>query len=325
MERREFINHLGFGAGLIFIPEHSLFNGRLLDFEISLAEFSLASELWSGNLTNLHFPAKAAQLGFKAVEYVSSFFNEEHKNKEYLKDLKQRTDDLGLVNNLIMVDADNLADLSKAKRDAAVDTHKYWVDAAHYLSCRSIRVNLGTFGKMDEPKAMAEAGADGYGRLVIYGAQAGMDVVVENHFGWSSDASWLVGVMKMVNHPRAGTLPDFGNFCIVRTLPPTNDIAGYFQTECIQEYDRYKGIRELLPFAKGLSAKSHLFDTEGNEVEIDYWKIFADVKKARFKGYVGVEYEGGLYRMVKNDSKYKTNEEGILATKNLLEKIKTKL
>lgn len=325
MKRRKFLTQIGIGAGSALTLPQALLTMKKLNFEISLAEFSLASELWTGNLTNMHFPARAAKLGFKAIEYVSSFFNDEHKNQAYLKELKQRTDDLGLVNNLIMVDADNLADLDQQKRQAAIDTHKRWVDAANFLKCRAIRVNLGTFGQMDEPKAMAEAAVDGYGRLVTYGAEAGLDVVVENHFGWTSDGSWLAGIMKQVNHPRAGTLPDFGNFCVVRTPPPSMDLAGFLQTECIQEYDRYQGIAELLPFAKGLSAKSRWFDTQGNEAEIDYWKIFKMVKKAGFQGYVGVEYEGGLYRMAKNDSKYKTNEEGILATKKLLEKIQSEI
>lgn len=325
MERRQFIKKMGhLSAGLILGPE-VIPMPKKLNYEISLAEFSLASELWSGNLTNQLFPARAAQLGFKTIEYVSSFFNNEHKNKSYLTELKQRTDDLGITNNLIMVDADNLADLDKAKRQVAIDTHRAWIDAAKDLKCRAIRVNLGVFGIMDEPKAMADAALDGYGKLVDYGAQAEMDVVVENHFGWSSDASWLAGVMKQLNHPRAGTLPDFGNFCVVRTPPPTMDLAGFLQTECVQEYDRYRGIKELLPYAKGLSAKSHLFDANGDEAEIDFWKIFKMVKNSGFSGYVGIEYEGGLYRMAKNDSKYKTNEEGILATKKLLEKIRSEL
>ncbi len=103
----------------------------------------------------------------------------------------------------------------------------------------------------------------------------------------------------MIDHPRAGTLPDFGNFRISEN----------------EEYDRYKGVAELMPFAKGVSAKSIDFDVEGNETQTDYYKMLQIVKDAGFKGYVGIEYEGD-----------QLNEfEGIRATKALLEKVGTEL
>jgi sugar phosphate isomerase/epimerase len=117
---------------------------------------------------------------------------------------------------------------------------------------------------------------------------------VENHGGLSSNGDWLAGVMKLVNKPNCGTLPDFGNF---------------------HDYDRYRGVEELLPFAKGVSAKSHEFDADGNEVRTDYRRMLRMVVAAGYCGWVGVEYEGnGL-----------SEPEGILATKKLLEKVRSEL
>ena len=68
------------------------------------------------------------------------------------------------------------------------------------------------------------------------------------------------------------------------------------------------GVKDLMPFAKGVSAKSHDFDANGSEADKDYNKLLKIVKDAGYRGYVGIEYEGsGL-----------SEDEGIKATKELL-------
>ena len=295
-----------------------------LFFDISLAQFSFASDIWTGKMTNLDFPAKAKKdFGITVVEYVSMFFNNKHTDSSYLADLKKRADDEGIKNNLIMVDGENLSDLDDAKRKKAVESHYAWVDAAKYLGCNSVRVNLGSMDMPGTAEDEAKASVDGYGKLLEYADKAGLNLIVENHLGRSCNAQWLTGVMKQVNHPRAGVLPDFGNFCIKRTKPATNDIAGWMQTKCLEQYDLYKGVEELMPYAKGISAKSHKFKADGEEHEMDYARLFKIIKNAGFKGYVGIEYEGGLMRSMGKDESYLTNDEGVIATKKLLEKVGT--
>ena len=290
-------------------------------FEISLAEFSFASDLWMGKMTNLDFPAKAKnEFGISVVEYVSMFFNNKHTNSDYLNDLKKRASDAGVKNNLIMVDGDNISDFDEAKRKKAVESHYSWIDAAKFLGCSAIRVNLGSMDMPGTAEDEAKASVDGYGRLLEYGEKAGINVIVENHLGRSCNGQWLAGIMKQVNHPRAGVLPDFGNFCIKRTKPETNDIAGWMKTVCLEKYDMYKGVEELMPFAKGVSAKTHKFKPDGEELEMDFKRLFTIIKKSGFKGYVGIEYEGGLMRSMGKDESYLTNDEGVKATKKLLEK-----
>ena len=291
-------------------------------FEISLAEFSFASELFSGKMTNLDFAARAKkEFGISTVEYVAMFFNNKHTDPAYLADLKKRAEDVGVTNHLIMVDGANISDLDDAKRKAAVESHYAWVDAAKYLGCRSIRVNLGILEMPGTAADEAKASVDGYGRLLEYGDKAGINIIVENHIGRSCNAQWLVGIMKEVNHPRAGVLPDFGNFCINRTKPVTQDIAGYMATKCLETYDVYKGVEELMPFAKGVSAKTHKFNAAGDEADLDFKRLFSIIKKSGFKGYVGIEYEGGLMRDMGKDESYLDNAAGVMATKKLLEKI----
>src|SRR6187402_2592465 len=114
-----------------------------LFFKISLAEWSLHKTIFDGKLTNLDFPAKAKnEFGISAVEYVNQFFKDKAKDEKYLAELKKRCDDNGVTSVLIMCDGEgNLGELSKKKRDTAVDNHKKWVDAAKFLGCHSIRVN----------------------------------------------------------------------------------------------------------------------------------------------------------------------------------------
>ncbi len=257
-------------------------------FKISLAEWSLHRTLFSGKLTNLDFAQQATTVyGIDAVEYVNQFFKDKAKDMKYLAEMKTRSDDQGVRNLLIMIDGEGfLGDPDSAKRTKAVENHYPWVEAAKYLGCHSIRVNAHSKGTAEEQAKLA---ADGLRRVSEFGASADINVIVENHGGLSSNGQWLSGVIKSVNLPNCGTLPDFGNFT---------------------DYDRYKGVAELMPLAKGVSAKSYDFDAEGNDTQIDYAKMMKIVLDAGYHGYIGIEYEGRTL----------PEPDGIRATKKLLER-----
>ncbi|MFN5756947.1 MAG: sugar phosphate isomerase/epimerase family protein [Planctomycetia bacterium] len=262
-------------------------------FKISLAEWSLHKTLFAGKLDNLDFPRAAKQtFGIDAVEYVNQFFKDKVRDTDYIAELAKRASDEGVTNVLVMCDGlGNLGDPDSAARTKAVENHFPWVEAAKRLGCHSIRVNAASEGSFDEQQKLA---ADGLARLSDYASQMQMNVIVENHGGLSSNGEWLAGVMKRVGKPNCGTLPDFGNF---------------------HDYDRYRGVEELMPFAKGVSAKSHEFDDAGNEVRTDYEKMLRLVVGAGYRGCIGIEYEGTAL----------PEAEGILATKKLLERIRAEL
>jgi sugar phosphate isomerase/epimerase len=270
-------------------------------FMISLAQWSLNKSLFGGKLDNLDFARKAREdFGIEAIEYVNQFFADKAQDENYLKEMIKRADDNGVKSLLIMIDNEGeLGSTNDAERTKAVENHYKWVDAAKTLGCHSIRVNAAGRGTAEE---VAAAAVDGLGSLSAYAAKAGLNVIVENHGGYSSDGSWLSGVMKQVNMDNCGTLPDFGNFCI-KSDP--NDWS-----VCEEEYDRYQGVEELMPFAKAVSAKANDFDENGDEVRTDYKRILQIVKNAGYKGYIGIEYEGSKL----------SEDEGIRATKALLEK-----
>jgi len=262
-------------------------------FKISVAEWSLHKTIFGGKLNHLDFAKTAKEsFGIDAVEYVNQFFRDKAKDEKYLAEMKKRCDDLGVRSLLIMIDGEGkLGDADEKKRTQAVENHYKWLEAAKFLGCHSIRVNAASDGTYDEQLGRA---ADGLRRLSEFGAKLGLNVIVENHGGLSSNGKWLASVMKQVNLPNCGTLPDFGNF---------------------HSYDRYLGVTETMPFAKAVSAKSHDFDADGNETKTDYLKMMKIVLDAGYRGYVGIEYEGSkLDEMA-----------GIRATHKLLERCQKEL
>ncbi len=267
-------------------------------FKISLAQWSLHRALRAGELDTPGFVRAARDdYGLDAVEYVNSFFKEQVTDEKYLAALRATGADCGVKSLLIMCDGEgNLGDPDATARGQAVENHRKWLHAAKSLGCHSIRVNAASSGSRDEQVRLA---ADGLRRLTELGDALDLNVIVENHGGHSSDGSWLSEVMLTVGHPRCGTLPDFGNF----------DLGNG------KSYDRYRGVEELMPFAKAVSAKSHEFDDSGNEIRTDYRRMLGIVLEAGYRGYLGIEYEGdGL-----------SEREGILATKRLLERVRAEL
>ena len=298
MNRRNFIKRSatitgglalsGFGSTLLSGSDN-------LPFKISLAEWSLHRALHSKKIDHLDFISLTkTEFGLDAVEYVNSFFFDKAQDQKYLNEMKNRADDHDVKSLLIMCDNEgNLGDPDENKRNQAVENHYKWAEAAKFLGCHSIRVNARSEGSWDD---QIELAADGLRRLNEFGDSIGINTIVENHGGLSSNGKWLSAVMERVDHSRVGTLPDFGNFRI----------------QGDEWYDRYQGMKELMPYAKAVSAKSHEFDKKGNETGSDFYRIMNIVLDAGYKGYVGIEYEGSVH----------TEMEGIRLTKDLLKKIR---
>jgi sugar phosphate isomerase/epimerase len=292
--RRSFVARTGLTLGALAMAPTAF--GSEPIFKISLAEWSLHRTIQEGKLTNLDFPRVAKnEFGLTAVEYVNQFFKDKAEDETYLTELLNVCQGEGVRSLLIMCDGEgSLGDPDEAARTRAVENHYKWVSAAKRLGCHSIRVNAatGNTGSFEEKQQRA---ADGLRTLAEHAAQHNINVIVENHGGLSSNGVWLAGVITKVGMSNCGTLPDFGNFRIGQN----------------EEYDRYKGVRELMPFAKGVSAKSYAFDEQGNETRIDYKRMLRIVRDAGYRGHIGIEYEGSEL----------DEYAGIRATKQLLERV----
>ena len=303
MQRRKFISRTLQASSLVAmtpIPAFSMGNLNYLKkdlfFKISLAQWSFHNALRDGNMDNLDFAAKAKSFECEGLEYVNQFFMDKAKDKKYLSEMNNRADSEGVENVLVMIDKEGqLADADSEKRSQAIENHHKWIDVAHFLGCHAIRVNLG--GGIEKEEA-TKAALDSLQQLSDYAKDANINILVENHGGFSSDGLWLADVMKNVERENCGTLPDFGNFCIKRGK----------ERVCIEEYDKYKGLSELLPFAKGVSAKASEFDADGNEMTIDYFKMMKMVKESGYSGFVGIEFS----------TPTASEEEGVKMTRDLL-------
>jgi sugar phosphate isomerase/epimerase len=314
LERREFLARSGQALAALAIPP-ALDDGtaaaasrrvlrepggprgpdvRRLPFRISLAQWSLHRTLRRGELDHLDFArVTREEFGIECVEYVNTFFKDRATDAQYLSEMNRRAADHGVEQHLIMCDGEGrLGDPDEAARLQAVGNHHKWVEAARTPGCVTIRVNAASAGSWEEQGKLA---ADGLRRLCEFGDTMGINVIVENHGGLSSNGKWLAEVMRLVDHPRCGTLPDFGNFNL-----------GDGET-----YDRYQGVEELMPFAKAVSAKSHDFDGNGNETTKDYRRLMKIVLDAGYRSWVGIEYEGERL----------PEREGIALTKRLLQRV----
>jgi L-ribulose-5-phosphate 3-epimerase len=250
-------------------------------FKISLAEWSINKPLFGGTMQHLDFAKIAKSVGIDAIEYVNQFFKDKAKDAAFLKEMNTRAHGEGVAQVLIMVDAEgNLGDPDNAKRQAAVENHYKWVDAAKTLGCHTVRVNGYSSGTPEEQMKLV---ADGLRKLVEYADPPGINIVIENHGGLSSNSKWLVQTITSVNHPRAGTLPDFGNFRI--SGPDARNPEAK-----VQSYDSYVGVTEMMPLAKGVSAKPRVWDFNGNQSDIDLQRMMKIVVDAGYRGHVGIEY-----------------------------------
>jgi sugar phosphate isomerase/epimerase len=290
---------LGLGArgGVAAEPTGKPAAGKIGDFKISLAEWSLHRALQARKIDNLDFPKIACeQYGIEGVEFVNQFFKDKAHDSAYLKDLRSRAADVGVTCVLIMIDGEgDLSATSQEARDKAVANHKRWVDAAAALGCHAIRVNTGSHYSPTEVAAVAEA----CGKLTEYGDEHKIAIICENHGGPSSNPDALLALMKAVNKPTFGTLPDFGNF------PRVGRDGKY-------TIDIYDAIARMMPYARGVSAKSYGFDESGKETSLDFARIMKIVTDAGYHGFVGIEYEGNRL----------SEPDGIRATKRLLESLR---
>ncbi len=274
-DRRTFLKKSGLTAAALSMSELlPAQDSKELLFKISLAQWTINPELKSGKVDNLDFAKVAHDHGIFGIEYVNQFFMDKAKDNAYLAEMKKRASDHGVTSLIIMCDREgNIGDPDEKKRSQTVDNHRKWIDAAKFLGCHSIRVNAGSSGTYEEQVKLA---TDGLSKLTAIGAEQGINVIVENHGGLSSNGDWLAKVITAVGNDRCGTLPDFGNFRI-------NDK---------ESYDSYRGIAKLMPWAKGVSVKDIVWDDKSNQSPLDYDKMLKIVLDAGFHGYCGIEHGG---------------------------------
>ena len=317
MKRRQFLRQSALaGTGLVLtssVSMHSLFANRVDRqqdeakkqkipnqeetkseskdpwLKLSVQQYSFNKQLRSGELKIEDFPQTVVEgTGIKALEYFNGHIEDKVKDDEFFKDLRKRCDDLGVINTLMLCRSTNALDSPDEKiRAAAIEGYRPWLAATKTLGGQFIRVDTRRKGDAEEQKNHAVAGLRALCKVAI---EYEIGILVENHGNHSGNGEWLAGVMKKVGLENCGTLPDFQNF---------------------NDYDPYKGVTEMMPFAKVLCAKSKSFDKDGNEENVDFRRMLKIAKDGDFSGYIGIEFEGHDVEPIA----------GINATKKLIETI----
>ena len=256
-------------------------------FKISLAAWSL-HKTFGRTWYNLDLPRICREdFGLDGLEFVSIFFD--LPSYQYLRELKRRAEHNGV--NMLMIMVDSEGDMShpdRKERVQAATNHRKWLDIAHFLGCRSIRCNFG-YNQVGTPDERVDRAAESFNRLLEYSGGSGLNILIENHGGVSSMPDKLISLMKKIDNPRFGTLPDFGNFT---------------------EVDKYEGVKALLPYAGAVSAKCYDFEPDGSHKPYDLDRMMEIVLASGYRGYVGIEFEG----------LYQDEWEGVLACKQILER-----
>ena len=329
--RRKFISNIIKSSAAISISSPLLNNNLFASYnskklKISLQCFSFASEFYQGKFDLSKFSKTVREIyNLDGAEFWSIPFMGKEKNSIFLNEIRQKSNDYGIKNTIILVDllniqtmkqGNSLASLDKKERNQAVEDHKPWIDAAKSIECDSIRINL--WSENASKQEVMKVSIESISKLLEYSSDKNINIVIENHGGYTGDAKWVVNLINKINNKNLGSLPDFGtlNFCVKRDLSEEQ----IFSSKCLNQYDKYLGVKELLPYAKGISAKSTQFDLKGNEVNTNFKKMVRLIKKSNFEGYLSIEYEGAIRDTFSKQNNHLPSHEGILATKKLLEK-----
>ncbi len=295
-------------------------------FNLALQIYSFAPLLFENKLDILKFPEMIKEIyKISGAEYWSIAFGGREKDKNFIRELKSRSLDKDVKNLIILVDnvdlqtmenGPSLASSKKNEREESIDFHKNWIDVASEVGCHSIRVNL----RSDEPDTnkILDNSSESILSLINHSKSQGVSVVVENHGGITGDADWMVDLMNNINSNFVGTLPDFGsyNFCVERGELNFEGLTG----DCKDQYDKYKGVEKLLPFAKGVSAKSHEFNSLGEETSTDYSRMMDIISNSSYEGFITIEYEGAMMKMFGGKGNYLDPHQGVEATQSLIKK-----
>jgi sugar phosphate isomerase/epimerase len=250
--------------------------------DIALAGWSLHRRFRREHdqLRLLDYPRLAMEeFEINRIELNSPFFVYENQAQQatspiassYLRQLKGAADAVNVKIVGIAVDGHgNLGAIDPAERKQAVENHRKWFDICHVLGCGCFRANSGGKGKQSTAEEV-KAATDSFAQLAKWAEEAGINVLMENHWGISINPDTMVQIITAVNSKHFGALADFGNFP--------------------DEY-RLEGLRKIAPYTKFLHAKFLEFDAAGEDPRINGKACLEIFRKANYRGLFGIEFEG---------------------------------
>lgn len=210
----------------------------------------------------------AADMGLDGVELTSYYFPPD-VTVSYLHRLKQHAFRLGLDVSGTSV-GNNFCLPDGPARDKQLELVRTWVDRAAELDAPVIRIFAGTVAKGDdEAKATARA-VEGIKASLPYAAGKGVTLALENHGGITATPAQLLKLVEAVDAPNFGVNLDTGNF---------------------HGDDPYADLARLAPYAVNVQVKTEIRRKGRKQEDADLARVIEVLRKARYSGYVVLEYE----------------------------------
>ena len=225
-----------------------------------------------GRMPLTDFPSMVVQrFNVHNTEPLSEHFVS--REPQYLKELRDAHEKAGArIVNIPFSPAGSFCDPDDAKRQAAVDDARQWVDAAVMLGSPSVRAHIeGIHGtEPDVERSVASLKA-----LAAYGQQKQVVVNLENDDPKSEKAEFITKIIERVASPWLHALPDFCNSMLVGD----------------SEYND-RSLRAMFRHAYNIS---HVKDSEvdaGKVYRVDVAHIFQIAKSSGYRGFFSMEWEG---------------------------------
>lgn len=269
--RREFIRGTVSAAALAATPA-LLRAGSAHGLTIGLSQYSLKGLFAAGKLDPLDYPAFARrEFGITELDLWEGGLPADRLDDDnYLGDLRRQATDAGTHLFLLMAGVvDATGGAGKAKKKAKPTDHHRSIERCAVLGCQYVRLFVSA-PDGDRAAAVARC-AEALAPLADRAKASGITIAIEPGASThTQDGAFLAEIMQQLRHSHCRLMPDFGK------------LRG----------DIYEGTRAMMPHTAVVSAKTHEFDADGNQVEFDYFRLMKIVGAARFRGIVAIEWEG---------------------------------
>ena len=228
----------------------------------------------------------AARMGFDGVEILQVQMAGDETNAR-LQRLKRQAHALGL--GLCGFSThQGFVSPDRAVRRENVEKTRRSIDLASRLGIATMRVNTGRWGtsrdfdelmanKGIEPRLPGHTDEEACGWVIEAleeclprAEECGVVLGLENHWGLGRTAAGVMRIIEAIDSPWLRTTLDTGNFLD----------------------DMYPQMERMAPTACLVQAKTYCGGGKWYTLDIDYRRVAAILRKARYQGWVSLEFEG---------------------------------
>jgi len=263
--------------------------------KIAVSNYSFSQYVHQGKLDNISLIAKAAEMGFDAIEYTDLPFQTQQECLDAAAQIRAEADRCGLPISSYVVGGNLLCETEEALQ-AEVERLKGQLDIAKVLGAKVFRFDL--FGRLPQHKTFGAAinnAVPAIRQVAEYGKSLGIQVTSENHGHVYQDYDRIERTVEAVNHDNYGVLVDIGNFLCadqdnVQCVSRLAHLARHVHMKDFECIDFYSD-----------ASKEHAFSTRGcnylrgvavGSGDAKAAQCLQILKSAGYDGYLVIEFEG---------------------------------